>query len=299
MLTRLSTTGDAALLLERCEYATATLRTQKDAAPSSSTSARPSSPVPFDAFNAEVEAFVRTQQLEGKPLLSDDPQLDNLLIKAIQVLRIHLLELEKVQDLCIDFCQRYITCLRTKLSSENLLRGASGLSVGAGGGFSFEDSSRSSSPSSGDTSPAPPPPPFARVAQPHAGNSSLPLSHSHSSLQPFAPLLRRCLTDDACLRTPLLPSAAYRSPAAGLLPQAARLSSDHESASHLLDPSRDSGNEGDLSDEASNANGSSSGSRKVSQKRGILPKQATSVMRSWLFQHIVVSSPSSCGQKIS
>ena len=26
------------------------------------------------------------------------------------------------------------------------------------------------------------------------------------------------------------------------------------------------------------------------QKRGILPKQATQVMKSWLFQHIVVSS---------
>lgn len=28
---------------------------------------------------------------------------------------------------------------------------------------------------------------------------------------------------------------------------------------------------------------------KKKQKRGVLPKQATSIMRSWLFQHIVVS----------
>lgn len=139
------------MLLEKCEYATATLRMQKDSASSASSSAR-SSPVPFDAYNAEVQAFIRTQQADGKPLLSDDPELDNLMIKAIQVLRIHLLELEKVQDLCKDFCQRYITCLRTKMSSENLLRGATGF-----GGGSFEDSSRSSSPSSGDNSPAPPP----------------------------------------------------------------------------------------------------------------------------------------------
>lgn len=48
-------------------------------------------------------------------------------------------------------------------------------------------------------------------------------------------------------------------------------------------PRVDSGNEGDLSDDAS-TNGT-----KKSQKRGILPKQATSIMRSWLFQHIVVS----------
>ena len=34
------------------------------------------------------------------------------MIRAIQVLRIHLLELEKVQELCKDFCNRYITCLK-------------------------------------------------------------------------------------------------------------------------------------------------------------------------------------------
>ena len=44
------------------------------------------------------------------------------MIKSIQVLRIHLLELEKVQELCKDFCNRYITCLKGKMQSENLLR---------------------------------------------------------------------------------------------------------------------------------------------------------------------------------
>ena len=44
------------------------------------------------------------------------------MIRAIQVLRIHLLELEKVQELCKDFCNRYITCLKGKMQSENLLR---------------------------------------------------------------------------------------------------------------------------------------------------------------------------------
>ncbi|GCB85036.1 hypothetical protein scyTo_0025609, partial [Scyliorhinus torazame] len=43
------------------------------------------------------------------------------MVKAIQVLRIHLLELEKVNDLCKDFCNRYIACLKTKMNSENLL----------------------------------------------------------------------------------------------------------------------------------------------------------------------------------
>jgi hypothetical protein len=61
------------------------------------------------------------------------------MIKAIQVLRIHLLELDKVQELCKDFCTRYITCLKGKMQSENLLRsdyydnGGGGSSVGLGG----------------------------------------------------------------------------------------------------------------------------------------------------------------------
>lgn len=44
------------------------------------------------------------------------------MVKAIQVLRIHLLELEKVTELCKDFCNRYIACLKGKLQSEQLLR---------------------------------------------------------------------------------------------------------------------------------------------------------------------------------
>ena len=45
------------------------------------------------------------------------------IVKAIQVLRIHLLELEKVCELCKDFCQRYRTCIKTKMHSDNLLKG--------------------------------------------------------------------------------------------------------------------------------------------------------------------------------
>lgn len=163
------------MLLEKCEIATATLRmhSNSDPAPtsSSSSSRNPNSrPQPFDS---EVEAFVKEQQEKGKDLLCDDPELDNLMIKTIQVLRIHLLELEKVQDLCKDFCQRYIACLRTKMSSENLLRGTTGFGgsgdgVGDdGSGAPFECSSRSSSPSSDDDSH--PAPPFRREAKSHPG----------------------------------------------------------------------------------------------------------------------------------
>lgn len=53
-------------------------------------------------------------------------------------------------------------------------------------------------------------------------------------------------------------------------------------SSDEMDSEIDSNND-DLSSNFS----STSGSKR--QKRGILPKQATSVMRAWLFQHLVVS----------
>ena len=44
------------------------------------------------------------------------------MIRAIQVLRIHLLELEKVQELCKDFCSKYITCIKEKMKCEHVLK---------------------------------------------------------------------------------------------------------------------------------------------------------------------------------
>ncbi len=73
------------------------------------------------------------------------------MIKAIQVLRIHLLELEKVQELCKDFCNRYITCLKGKMQSENLLRSEYGgydSDEDSGGGGSIASPSAASTPSS-------------------------------------------------------------------------------------------------------------------------------------------------------
>lgn len=44
------------------------------------------------------------------------------MLKALQVFAIHLLELEKVNELCKDFCTRYISCLKGKLNSENIMK---------------------------------------------------------------------------------------------------------------------------------------------------------------------------------
>ncbi|KAM8831472.1 homeobox protein Meis2b isoform 2-T3 [Spinachia spinachia] len=38
------------------------------------------------------------------------------MVQAIQVIRFHLLELEKVHELCDNFCHRYISCLKGKMA---------------------------------------------------------------------------------------------------------------------------------------------------------------------------------------
>lgn len=69
------------------------------------------------------------------------------MIKAIQVFRIHLQELQKVNELCKDFCGRYIACLKGKIQSESFLHDG--------------DDPDSSPPSSAETSPTGlPPGPF-------------------------------------------------------------------------------------------------------------------------------------------
>ena len=80
------------------------------------------------------------------------------MIKAIQVLRIHLLELDKVQELCKDFCNRYITCLKGKMQSENLLRSDYYDSSNGGGAHlsSHSNSPHHSFSSNGDASVSPP-----------------------------------------------------------------------------------------------------------------------------------------------
>lgn len=108
-----------ALLLEKCEQATqGYIPSSTSSSPNESSNGTSDG----DSFSRDVQAFVQMLEKEKRPLLTNNSELDGLMIKALQVLRIHLLELEKVQELCRDFCTRYIACLRGKMQSENLLR---------------------------------------------------------------------------------------------------------------------------------------------------------------------------------
>ncbi|XP_040190137.1 homeobox protein PKNOX1 isoform X2 [Rana temporaria] len=190
------------------------------------------------SFDLDIETFVRRQHKEGKDFFSDDPETDSLMVKAIQVLRIHLLELEKVNELCKDFCSRYIACLKTKMNSETLLSGdptgpyspiQSGLSGALG--------------SQGIMVPA------SAIQQ---GNVTMATMAGGTVYQPVTVV------------TPQGQVVAQALSPANIRIQNSQLQLQLSQDLGLLH-----------TDDGSGKN-----------KRGVLPKQATNVMRSWLFQHI-------------
>uniref|UniRef100_A0A2K5F1R4 Meis homeobox 3 n=1 Tax=Aotus nancymaae TaxID=37293 RepID=A0A2K5F1R4_AOTNA len=81
-----------ALVFEKCELATCSPRDGASAGLGTSPGGDVCS---SDSFNEDIAAFAKQVRSE-RPLFSSNPELDNLMIQAIQVLRFHLLELEKV-----------------------------------------------------------------------------------------------------------------------------------------------------------------------------------------------------------
>ncbi|XP_032244125.1 homeobox protein Meis3 isoform X3 [Halichoerus grypus] len=80
-----------ALVFEKCELATCSPR---DGAGAGLGTPPGGDVCSSDSFNEDIAAFAKQVRSE-RPLFSSNPELDNLMIQAIQVLRFHLLELEK------------------------------------------------------------------------------------------------------------------------------------------------------------------------------------------------------------
>ncbi|KAJ2943281.1 hypothetical protein O0L34_g12087 [Tuta absoluta] len=233
-----------ALLLERCEQATAGAE-----------------PAAADAFGADLQAFVQHQRRDRRPFLADEPEIDGLMIKSIQVLRIHLLELEKVQELCRDFCGRYIACLKTKMQSENLLR----TDYSSGGVESNNNlSSTLDDHSSTSNSPqyqSPPAPPLAAPAYPvFPAHTDMPFSHA---------------TREQIPSLVVQGSTPIGQIGAGLLSNDSFTGTNSNSCSSVSGSPPPQGGDDDAGGD----------------KRGVLPRHATQVMRAWLFQHLVHPYP--------
>lgn len=231
-----------ALLFEKCEQSTLS-----------------SECITSASFDVDIENFVRCQEKEGKPFFSEDPELDNLMVKAIQVLRIHLLELEKVSDLCKDFCSRYIACLKTKMNSETLLSGDPG-------------------------SPYSPVPGQAQNFSPTKTQTPSSLSGTISPqgqiVVPASALQQGNVTVAAVNPTQVVTGNTVYQPVTVVTPQG-------QVVTQALSPGtiRLQNNQLQLQFHQ-DLNLFNHEDNSTKNKRGVLPKHATNVMRSWLFQHI-------------
>ncbi|KAK6753589.1 hypothetical protein RB195_012899 [Necator americanus] len=96
------------VLFEKCELATSTPREQNRDGTSTSDVCSSSS------FKEDLAEFAKTVKMENT-FYVPNRELDNLMLQSIQMLRFHLLELEKVHELCDNFCNRYVTCLKGKM----------------------------------------------------------------------------------------------------------------------------------------------------------------------------------------
>ncbi|KAK2823471.1 hypothetical protein Q7C36_020071 [Tachysurus vachellii] len=230
-----------ALLFEKCEQAT-----------------QGSECITSASFDVDIENFVHQQEQERKPFFSEDPELDNLMVKAIQVLRIHLLELEKVNELCKDFCNRYITCLKTKMHSDNLLRND------LGGPYS---------------------PSHTSLQQDMMQTSSSSLSSVSSSVNSSgiaACSLPQSNVNMTSINSQVVSGGALYQPVAMVTSQGQVLTQTLQQGTIQLQNTQVNLDLASLLD---------SDDKKSKNKRGVLPKHATNIMRSWLFQHLMHPYP--------
>ncbi|XP_061183972.1 homeobox protein PKNOX2-like isoform X1 [Saccostrea echinata] len=235
------------LLFVKCEQA-------------SQTSDCPSS----DSFDVDIQTFVQRQEKERKAFFSDDSELDNLMVKSIQVLRIHLLELEKVNELCKDFCNRYINCLKGKLQSEQLLRVDTDFDDFSEHGCSPPLSGGQGSGTAGVVTST-----GMVIQQPSASMATL--NQVYQMVQtPQGLVAQPIQIQTTPLQAPIVSSSVIQGNPS--LSQLGLVNNPAAQSSAL-----DSDDDDPLG--------------KKKSKRGVLPKQATQVMKSWLFQHIVHPYP--------
>nr|CAH8827611.1 unnamed protein product [Trichobilharzia regenti] len=96
-----------ALIFEKCELATCTPRDENSNSSGDVCSS--------DSFQEDISVFTKEMASSNRPMFTSEQELNLLIIQAIHVLRFHLLEIEKVHELCDSFCARYITCLKGKM----------------------------------------------------------------------------------------------------------------------------------------------------------------------------------------
>ncbi|KAL7063101.1 hypothetical protein AAHC03_0175 [Spirometra sp. Aus1] len=117
------------LIFEKCELATCTPRDRNisrssgntlpnDSLHLSASFGSDSAVWSSESFNSDIFVFAEELARAQKPIRTGNNDVDSLIIQAIQVLRFHLLEIEKVHELCDNFCSRYISSLRSRMPTD-------------------------------------------------------------------------------------------------------------------------------------------------------------------------------------
>merc|ERR1712241_762721 len=277
-----------ALIFEKCELATCTPRDPGVAGGDVCSS---------ESFNEDIAVFSKQIRAE-KPYYVADPEVDSLMVQAIQVLRFHLLELEKVHELCDNFCHRYISCLKGKMPIDLVIdERETGPTTKAEGlpGDSNNNANRSNADSASHTD-------GASTPEVGSGGGYNGLSGIKMEQDGMASLGSMKRPPSSSLSAYGLGNDEARSPSSGggtpgLL--------SHQPGSHISgDNISEAGCYDDFKhSDASNASvGSGDGtdgcddddptSKKNAKKRGIFPKVATNILRAWLFQHLTHPYPS-------
>nr|XP_018669120.1 transcription factor protein isoform X1 [Ciona intestinalis] len=241
-----------ALVFEKCELATCTPRdpgvTGGDVCSS-------------DSFNDDIACFAKQIHSENRPITFDpNNEIDNLMILSIQVLRFHLLELEKVHELCQNFTSRYINCLKGKMPIDLVIEDREG---GVPSKLEANEPTSSGSEQSFYNQETPSHPSMDTNAM-HAGNMggggpvAIPAqSSSHHHLH---------------------------TPSTHQHQQQHHHNADSSPTGSTIEGSTYSG-------EGGNEDDSDPGKKPQQKKRGIFPKQATNIMRAWLFQNLTHPYP--------
>ncbi|XP_066969523.1 homeobox protein homothorax isoform X27 [Macrobrachium rosenbergii] len=261
-----------ALIFEKCELATCTPREPGVAGGDVCSS---------ESFNEDIAVFSK-QIRQEKPYYQANPELDSLMVQAIQVLRFHLLELEKVHELCDNFCHRYISCLKGKMPIDLVIDERDGPKPDLGPGDSNNNAAAAAAGrASADTT--------------HTDGASTPDVVSEGIIGAFQKICER----------PPSSSMSYsggaggddaRSPGSGGTPgplshqPASQQSADNTSEADLYPSTGDASNASIGSGEGTEED--EDGSKKNQKKRGIFPKVATNILRAWLFQHLTHPYPS-------
>ncbi|KAK8724020.1 hypothetical protein OTU49_011403 [Cherax quadricarinatus] len=288
-----------ALIFEKCELATCTPREPGVAGGDVCSS---------ESFNEDIAVFSKQLRHE-KPYYYSHPEVDSMMVQAIQVLRFHLLELEKVHELCDNFCHRYISCLKGKMPIDLVIDERDGPKPDLGSGDSNNNAAAAAAGrASADTT--------------HTDGASTPdVGPSWDSSVDSKGTTKHDQTEFAssallCLqKRPPSSSMSYsggaggddaRSPGSGGTPgplshqPASQQSADNTSEAGGSELPTLVRGQADFLGDASNASIGSGegteedddGSKKNQKKRGIFPKVATNILRAWLFQHLTHPYPS-------